>query len=57
MATISVEVKALDYTEKVDKALKEYQKTAQISGFRKGKTPMGIINKKTQNIGCSRRSK
>ena len=46
MATISVEVKATDYTEKVDKVLQDYRKTAQIPGFRKGKTPMGIINKK-----------
>ncbi|MEC7646063.1 MAG: trigger factor [Bacteroidota bacterium] len=46
IATISVEVKAVDYTEKVDKVLKDYRKTAQIPGFRKGKTPMGIINKK-----------
>ena len=46
MAIISVEVTALDYTDKVDKTLKEYRKTAQIPGFRKGKTPMGIINKK-----------
>ena len=46
MTTISVEVKAEDYTEKVDETLKNYRKTAQIPGFRKGKTPMGIINKK-----------
>ena len=46
IATISVEVKAVDYTEKVDKVLQNYRKTAQIPGFRKGKTPMGIINKK-----------
>ena len=46
IATISVEVKATDYTEKVDKVLQNYRKTAQIPGFRKGKTPMGIINKK-----------
>ena len=46
MATISVEVKTADYTDKVDKALKDYRKTAQIPGFRKGKTPMEIINKK-----------
>jgi len=46
MATISVEVKAADYTEKVDKVLKDYRKTVQIPGFRKGKTPMDIINKK-----------
>ena len=46
MATISVEVSAADYTEKVDKVLKDYRKTADVPGFRKGKTPMAIINKK-----------
>ena len=46
MATITIDVVANDYTEKVDKALKDYRKTAVIPGFRKGKTPMGIINKK-----------
>ena len=46
MAIISVDVNAVDYTDKVEKSLKEYRKTAQIPGFRKGKTPMRIINKK-----------
>ena len=46
MATITIDVVESDYTEKVDKALKDYRKTAVIPGFRKGKTPMGIINKK-----------
>ena len=46
MATITVDVVANDYTEKVDKVLKDYRKTAEVPGFRKGKTPMGIINKK-----------
>ena len=46
MATLSVEVKAIDYIEQVDKILKDYRKTAQIPGFRKGKTPIGIINRK-----------
>ena len=46
MATITIDVVANDYTEKVDKVLKDYRKTAVIPGFRKGKTPMGIINKK-----------
>ena len=46
MATITVEVVATDYTEKVDKVLKDYRKTADVPGFRKGKTPMAIINKK-----------
>lgn len=46
MATITVEVKSADYSERVEKVLKDYRKTADIPGFRKGKTPMGIINKK-----------
>ena len=46
MATLSVEIKAMDYIDQVDKTLNDYRKTAQIPGFRKGKTPMGIINKK-----------
>ena len=46
MATITVEVVVADYTEKVDKVLKDYRKTADVPGFRKGKTPMAIINKK-----------
>lgn len=46
MATITVELVAADYTEKVDKVLKDYRKTADVPGFRKGKTPMSIINKK-----------
>ena len=46
MATITVEVAVADYSEKVDKVLKDYRKTADVPGFRKGKTPMAIINKK-----------
>ena len=46
MATITVEIKGADYSERVEKVLKGYRKTAEIPGFRKGKTPMGIINKK-----------
>ena len=46
MATISVEVKAADYNAKVDEVLQGYRKKVQIPGFRKGKTPMGIITKK-----------
>ncbi len=45
-AIISVEVHELDYTEKVTKTLQNYQKTVQTPGFRTGKTPMNIINKK-----------
>ena len=46
MATLTVEVVEKDYRENVDKILKDYRKTAEIPGFRKGKTPMSIINKK-----------
>ncbi len=45
MATLKVEVVEKDYRENVDKILKEYRKKAQMPGFRKGKTPMSIINK------------
>ena len=45
-AIISVEVNEVDYTEQVTKTLQNYQKTAQTPGFRTGKTPMKIINKK-----------
>jgi trigger factor len=41
-----VEVVEKDYRENVDKILKDYRKTAVMPGFRKGKTPMSIINKK-----------
>ena len=45
MATLKVEVVEKDYREDVDKILKDYRKKAQMPGFRKGKTPMSIINK------------
>ena len=43
---ISVEVEEKDYLDKVNNVLKDYRKTAQVPGFRKGKTPIEIINKK-----------
>ncbi len=46
ISTILIEVEETDYDEKVQQVLKDYRKKAQIPGFRKGKTPMGIINKK-----------
>ena len=46
MATLKVEIVEKDYRENVDKILKDYRKTAVMPGFRKGKTPMSIINKK-----------
>ena len=45
MSSIIVEVEESDYIEKVDAALKKYRKDAVIPGFRKGKTPMSIIEK------------
>lgn len=46
IAVLTVDIKGEDYIEKVDKSLKKYRKEAQIPGFRKGKIPMEIINKK-----------
>tara|TARA_Y100001933_G_scaffold214239_1_gene220237 strand:- start:173 stop:1525 length:1353 start_codon:yes stop_codon:yes gene_type:complete len=45
-AVLKVVVSPEDYQEKVDKVLKDYRKNAEIPGFRKGKTPMGMIVKK-----------
>ncbi len=46
VAKITVNINESDYIDKVDKALKDYRKTVVLPGFRKGKTPMSIINKK-----------
>ena len=43
---LTVVITPEDYQEKVDKALKDYRKNAEIPGFRKGKVPMSVINKK-----------
>ena len=45
LATIKVEVSESDYSESVDRVLKRYRKDAVVAGFRKGKTPMSIIEK------------
>jgi len=44
-ATLKIQLAKNDYQEKVDKALKEMQKKAQMPGFRTGKVPMGIVKK------------
>ncbi|MDY4044090.1 MAG: trigger factor [Marinifilaceae bacterium] len=44
-ATLKIELNKEDYATRVDDALKGYQKKAVIDGFRKGKTPFGIIKK------------
>ena len=44
-ATIKIQLDKDDYATCVSDALKDYQKKAVIDGFRKGKTPFGIIKK------------
>jgi trigger factor len=44
-AVIKVTVSESDYTQAVDKQLKEYKRKANMPGFRPGMVPMGIINK------------
>ncbi len=44
-AVVKVEIAKDDYKEKVEKILKDYRKTANIPGFRKGHVPMGIVQK------------
>ena len=45
ISTLTVEVSESDYLENVKSVLKKYRKDAVIPGFRKGKTPMSIIEK------------
>lgn len=44
-ATIKIELGKEDYADRVEKALKDYQKKVVINGFRPGKTPMGMVKK------------
>ena len=44
-ARLTLTVEPADYTERVAKILKDYKKTSQYPGFRKGKTPMALIRK------------
>ncbi|MEE4255760.1 MAG: trigger factor [Bacteroidales bacterium] len=44
-ATVKIEVTKEDYQDQVNKVLKDYQKNANMSGFRPGKVPMGMIKK------------
>ena len=44
-AIISVEVSKEDYSENVEKTLKEYRKKANIPGFRPGMVPAGLLKK------------
>ncbi|MFH1161236.1 MAG: trigger factor [bacterium] len=44
-ATIRLEIDPADYQEVVSKKMKEYQRKANVSGFRPGKVPFGMIKK------------
>ena len=44
-ALLKVQVSAADYQDKVDAVIKNYRKTANVPGFRKGKVPLGQIKK------------
>jgi trigger factor len=44
-AVVKVDIAKEDYSEKVDKILKDYRKNANIPGFRKGQVPMGMVKK------------
>ena len=44
-ATIKIEMQKADYSANVDKILKDYQKRANMPGFRPGKVPFSLINK------------
>lgn len=44
-AVLRVKVTPEDYQERVDSALKDYQKKVQMPGFRPGKVPAGMVKK------------
>ncbi len=44
-AVVTVALDKEDYAPKVEKILKDYRKTANIPGFRKGHVPMGMVKK------------
>ncbi len=44
-AIIKVDIAKDDYQDKVESILKDYRKTANIPGFRKGHVPMGLVQK------------
>jgi len=45
-AIITIEVKKEDYQQKVEKAIKNFTKNANVPGFRPGHVPSGMIRKK-----------
>ncbi len=44
-AVVTVDITKDDYSDKVEKILKDYRKNANIPGFRKGHVPMGLVKK------------
>ena len=44
-SVLSVSIEKIDYESKVEEVLKDYKKRANIPGFRKGHTPIGLIKK------------
>ena len=44
-AVVKIEITKADYSEKVEKILTDYRKSANIPGFRKGQVPMGLVKK------------
>src|SRR5680860_1643084 len=44
-AVVKVDIAKEDFSEKVEKILKDYRKNANIPGFRKGHVPMGMVKK------------
>ncbi len=42
---LKIQIEENDYKEKVEKAIRDLQKKAQMPGFRQGKVPMGIVKK------------
>jgi trigger factor len=48
-ATIKIEVKESDYSDRYKKELNNYRRQAVMPGFRQGKVPAGIIEKKYGN--------
>jgi len=43
--TLTVSIEKADYSEKVEKTLRDYRKKANIPGFRPGMVPMGLLKK------------
>ena len=48
-SVISISLEQGDFAKKVLEVLKDYQKKANIPGFRKGHVPMGLVKKQYEN--------